>query len=135
MLPAYRDGDAVLVDSGAYSDSPPEPGDVVLVAHPFRQGVKMIKRVDHVTTDGKIFVVGDNRLESTDSRTLGPLRPAQLIGRVIETSKLPLCSQTAPISRRRREREDSPDLKGHCITTSYRCIQKRDVCRKSFRLG
>ena len=85
MLPAYRDGDFVLIDPGAFSESLPKPGDVVLVAHPFQRGVKMIKRVDHVTADGRVFVVGDNRAESTDSRSFGPLRPVQVIGRVIET--------------------------------------------------
>ena len=84
MLPAYRDGDVVLIDPGAFSESLPKPGDVVLVAHPFRRGVKMIKRVDHVTADGRFFVVGDNHAESTDSRSFGPLRATQLIGRVIE---------------------------------------------------
>lgn len=84
MLPAYREGDVVLIDPGAFSESLPKPGDVVLVAHPFRQGVKMIKRVDHVTADGRVFVVGDNQAESTDSRSFGPLRPAHVIGQVIE---------------------------------------------------
>lgn len=84
MLPTYREGDAVLIDAGAYSESLPRPGDVVLFAHPFRQGVKMIKRVDHVTKDGRIFVVGDNQAESTDSRSFGLLRPTQVIGRVVE---------------------------------------------------
>jgi nickel-type superoxide dismutase maturation protease len=84
MLPTYREGDVVLVDPGAFRESPPKPGDVVLVAHPFRRSVKMIKRVDHVTADGRVFVVGDNREESTDSRSFGPLRPVQVIGRVSE---------------------------------------------------
>ena len=52
-----------------------------------------------LTSDGKVFVVGNNRLESTDSRNLGPLWPAQLIGRVIETQNLLLLSQAAPRSR------------------------------------
>lgn len=84
MLPPYRDGDVVSIDTGAFSEYLPKPGDVVLVAHPFRQGVKMIKRVDHITADGGIFVVGDNLAESTDSRGFGPIRPVQVIGRVTE---------------------------------------------------
>ena len=84
MLPAYRDGDVILIDPSACSESLPKPGEVVLVAHPFRQGVKMIKRVDHVTADGRFFVVGDNHAESTDSRSFGPLRATQLIGQVIK---------------------------------------------------
>jgi nickel-type superoxide dismutase maturation protease len=83
MMPTYRDGDAVLVDAGAYVEAPPRPGDVVLVAHPFRQATRIIKRVEHITADGRVFVVGDNPSESTDSRSFGPLRPSQILGRVV----------------------------------------------------
>jgi hypothetical protein len=60
----------------------PQPGDVVLAAHPFHKDVRMIKRVDHITLDGRVFVVGDNPGESTDSRSWGALRPSQIIGKV-----------------------------------------------------
>ncbi len=83
MLPAYRDGDKVVIDTSAYVDLLPQPGDVVLAAHPFYRDVRMIKRVDHVTADRRVFVVGDNPRESTDSRSWGALRPCQIIGKVI----------------------------------------------------
>ena len=83
MLPAYRDGDTVLVDTGAYEELLPLPGDVVLVEHPFQAGVRMIKRVDHMTKEGRVFVVGDNRAASTDSHSFGALRSAQVLGKLI----------------------------------------------------
>jgi nickel-type superoxide dismutase maturation protease len=86
MLPAYRDRDEVVVDTGAYVDLLPRPGDVVLVAHPFHTGMRMIKRVARVTPDGRLFVVGDNPSESTDSRTFGALRPSQILGKVTGTT-------------------------------------------------
>lgn len=86
MLPAYRDGDQVVIDAGAYVDLLPHPGDVVLAAHPFHTDVRMIKRVDHITPDGRLFLVGDNPAESTDSRTWGALRPSQIIGKVVGES-------------------------------------------------
>jgi len=83
MLPAYRDGATVLVDAGAYVDLPPRPGDVVLASHPFKAGVRMVKRVRRITPDGRVFLVGDNPAESTDSRSFGTLRPDQILGKVI----------------------------------------------------
>lgn len=82
MLPAYRDGDLVLVDAGAYAGLPPRPGDVVLVAHPYRSDVRLVKRVERITGDGCVFVLGDNPSESTDSRSFGALRPSQILGKV-----------------------------------------------------
>ena len=86
MLPAYRDGDTALVDTGACVDLLPQPGDVVLAAHPFQSGVRMVKRVDHITQDGRVFVVGDNPSESTDSRTFGALPPSKILGKLIGTA-------------------------------------------------
>jgi nickel-type superoxide dismutase maturation protease len=83
MLPAYREGDFVLVDAGAYVDLPPRPGDVVLVAHPYQTNVRMVKRVQSITPEGRVFVVGDNPGESTDSRSFGPLRPSQIVGKLM----------------------------------------------------
>jgi type IV secretory pathway protease TraF len=46
----------------------------------------MIKRVARVTPDGRLFVVGDNPSESTDSRTFGALPPSQILGKVTGTT-------------------------------------------------
>lgn len=83
MYPTFSDGDVLLVAEGVYSDSPPCPGDVVLAKHPFKSGVRIVKRVSHLTDEGHVFVVGDNRLESSDSRGFGALPRALILGRIL----------------------------------------------------
>lgn len=82
MLPTLTEGQQVLVDPGAYRRRPPEPGDVVVVRHPFRSDMKLIKRVASLEPGGGLRVVGDNPEASTDSRTLGIVAPQLLEGRV-----------------------------------------------------
>ena len=79
MAPVIKDGDVVLYD-------PPSAaviGDIVFVSHPYMQGVRLIKRVREIGADGKLFLVGDNETESTDSRTLGWFSPSDMRGKVI----------------------------------------------------
>ena len=79
MLPALRHGDVVLVDPSAS----PVAGDIVLTRHPLRSDTRIIKRLDHITDDGRLYLLGDNAAESTDSRAFGTLNPDLLIGRVV----------------------------------------------------
>ncbi len=85
MLPAYADGDEVLVDPRAYRRSGPKPGDVVLASHPTIADTLIVKRVERVEADGRLFVVGDNPdpLATTDSRQFGAIRPQRVQGRVV----------------------------------------------------
>jgi nickel-type superoxide dismutase maturation protease len=55
-------------------------GDVVLARHPFRAGVRIIKRASRCEPDGRWHLVGDNPSESTDSRSLGSFAPDHIIG-------------------------------------------------------
>ncbi|MDF1839157.1 MAG: nickel-type superoxide dismutase maturation protease, partial [Planctomycetota bacterium] len=70
MEPTLLAGQSVLVDPRAYLHSPPQAGDVVLLLHPLDPGMLMVKRVGSVER-GKVFVLGDNSVASTDSRTFG----------------------------------------------------------------
>jgi len=85
MLPEYADGDEVLVDPRAYGSRSPAPGHVVLASHPTIADTLIVKRVERVEPDGRLFVVGDNPdpLASTDSRQFGAIRPERVQGRVV----------------------------------------------------
>jgi nickel-type superoxide dismutase maturation protease len=76
MEPTLSDGDWVL----ARSTDRAEPGDVVVVEHPDRAGLLVVKRVQRVGPDG-YWVLGDAPGASTDSRQFGAV--AVVIGRVI----------------------------------------------------
>ena len=112
MLPLLQPDEEVLVDINAYrSSQTPQPGDVVIVLHPQKPDLKMVKRViksvmanisTYSPTDSPIdpestakpsglapkdmapqyWVEGDNPLASTDSRTFGPVTAACIVGKV-----------------------------------------------------
>ena len=70
-----------MFDRLAYFVGDPRVGDVVLAGHPARPGVRMIKRVAELRGEGEYVLLGDNPDESTDSRTLGPFRRGDIVGR------------------------------------------------------
>jgi phage repressor protein C with HTH and peptisase S24 domain len=76
MVPALRDGDAVLVRAGG---SVVRPGDVVVVRFATRPGALFVKRAARRAGDGW-WVLGDNPLVTDDSRAYGP---AEVVGRVV----------------------------------------------------
>ncbi len=78
MLPTLKNGDAVLVDPNGEV----EDGDIVLANHPFKQSVKMIKRIGEISADGKFSLTGDNLDESSDSRTFGAIPKNEILGKI-----------------------------------------------------
>lgn len=82
MLPLLQPGDEVLADPRAYRHQVPRVGDIVVARHPYKREVNIIKRVRSVSEDGRFFLQGDNLVESTDSRTFGPLLADQILGQV-----------------------------------------------------
>ena len=82
MLPLLKSGDEVLVNPHAYRRALPQPGDIVVAQHPFRQDVRLIKRVTDVLDNGRYVLKGDNPAESTDSRAFGAISANHIIGQV-----------------------------------------------------
>lgn len=78
MTPSLRPGQIVLA-VGVSAAMVPRPGDVVIIAH---GGLEKVKRVARVRS-GQVFVVGDNPLASTDSRSFGWLQYSAVVGRVV----------------------------------------------------
>lgn len=85
MIPDLQPGDEVLVDSRAYQHLSPQIGDIVVASRPDRTGVTIIKRVQSVDKDGRLYLLGDNPASSTDSRSFGPVPTSNIFGKV--TSK------------------------------------------------
>lgn len=79
MLPTLRPGDKVLIDPKAIV----RVGDIVLTSHPFRSSIRTIKRLRSIEPDGRLFLIGDNAAESTDSRTFGLVAEKDVIGKVV----------------------------------------------------
>jgi nickel-type superoxide dismutase maturation protease len=85
MLPGLKPGDEILVDTRAYRQKLPQIGDIVMVLRPDRPSVTMIKRIQTVEADGRLFLAGDNPAASTDSRFFGPVSLQNILGKA--TSK------------------------------------------------
>ena len=83
MFPTYQDGDTVYVDPCAYHHSPPQCNDVVLALHPYKRGTWIVKRVTQSENNERLFLEGDNRWESSDSRSFGSLPLQNIKGKVI----------------------------------------------------
>ena len=73
MWPTFRDGEVVSFTQEHLG--PLEGGEVVLISHPFKPDIRMVKRVLRVEANGDLFLVGDNPdpLASEDSHNFGPV--------------------------------------------------------------
>jgi nickel-type superoxide dismutase maturation protease len=80
MEPTLSDGDWILALVGRWAGRSAGPGDLVVLAHPERPGLLIVKRVQSVADDG-YWVLGDAPAASTDSRHFGPVR--DVVGRVV----------------------------------------------------
>jgi signal peptidase I len=74
MAPRLLPGDRLWVDRGAYRDSPPRPGDVVVLVDPVDRGRWLVKRVAAVDVASRTVAVrGDASDVARDSRHFGPV--------------------------------------------------------------
>jgi nickel-type superoxide dismutase maturation protease len=79
MVPTLKDGDAVMISAR----SSIALGDIVLAQHPYKQSVKMLKRVASIDENGRYALAGDNPDESTDSRTFGTVSIEYIHGKAV----------------------------------------------------
>jgi len=79
MQPTLSEGQDILSFNWAYIGRRPTPGEVIVLNF---QGNDLVKRVVKVEDD-QVYVEGDNREASTDSRDFGPVSPSNILGKVI----------------------------------------------------
>ncbi len=79
MEPILREGTIILVRCRV-----PQVGDIVMA---WQNDREVVKRVQGLSVEG-VFLVGDNRGASSDSRTYGPVRESDVLGVVIWPTKL-----------------------------------------------
>jgi type IV secretory pathway protease TraF len=87
MLPAYRDGDFVLVCKIPFLFDKLRRGDVIAFRH--KEYGTMIKKVQNFTpANGEVVVTGTQE-DSVDSRRFGPITYEDVLGKVIWHIKKP----------------------------------------------
>ena len=74
MWPTFIDGQ-MLVFQETDSQTIFEVGDVVLAFHPLKVDVLMVKRINRIESDGRLFLTGDqpDPTSSEDSHNFGPV--------------------------------------------------------------
>ncbi|WP_239112556.1 nickel-type superoxide dismutase maturation protease [Halomicronema sp. CCY15110] len=82
MLPTLLPDQEVLINPRAYRQSPPSPGEIVVVRHPQQPELLIVKRILFLESDGRCYLQGDNAIASTDSRQFGLLPLSQIAGKV-----------------------------------------------------
>ncbi len=82
MEPLLQPGEEILVDINTYKQNPPQIGDIVVALHPYRLNFPIVKRVIFIKDNGNFFLEGENKLESTDSRSYGAIKLDRIIGKV-----------------------------------------------------
>ncbi len=82
MLPTYSPGELVVAIGPVSSVS---VGDVIILSH---GGMEKMKRVAQLNSKNQLYVLGDNPLASTDSRTLGWLPATTVSARIIWPRRL-----------------------------------------------
>ena len=93
MLPALKPGAFLLVNRAAFGIrfpgverylvrwASPRTGDLLILYTPL--GERVVKRCSAVDASGSFYVLGDNDLESFDSRSYGPVPFDHILGKVI----------------------------------------------------
>lgn len=81
MFPTYKANQKLLLRTWDQSRATLTVGDVIVFSHPVTKQ-KIIKRIAEIKKE-KLYVLGDNKKESTDSRSFGWIDKKSIIGKVI----------------------------------------------------
>ena len=87
MEPTLRENQTVLVNRYYYIFRRPKIGEIIVIKDPTLLKLRgtrryMIKRIEKIDKD-KVFVIGDNKTESIDSRKFGWIDKRNIVGKVI----------------------------------------------------
>lgn len=77
MLPEFREGDYLIVNRLGKL----KKGDAVVLKHP-KTNELILKRISWIK-DEKYYVLGDNKKQSTDSRSFGYVERQMIVGKVM----------------------------------------------------
>ncbi len=80
MQPMFNDGEKVWSYSWAFLFNSPKKNDVVVFTH---NNIFLMKRVNNISKD-KYFLSGDNKTDSMDSSSFGPIDKNKILGKVIK---------------------------------------------------
>lgn len=80
MRPTLLPGDWVLAST---LHRPIQPGDVVVLQHPDRSDMELVKRVSSIGSAGVVVLGDDPGAGSVDSVTFGPVPPESVTSRVL----------------------------------------------------
>lgn len=78
MNPTFKEDDVVLVNRLAYFFGTPKVGDIIVL----KRQKYIIKRIAAIKKE-QVFVIGDNKKESADSRKFGWIDKKEIVGKVI----------------------------------------------------
>ena len=78
MSPTLQDGDEVYFDTKPCREISID--DIVLVKHPYVKQRILVKRIKNICPDGSVFIQGDNRFCSTDSKSFGTVNKNNILG-------------------------------------------------------
>lgn len=81
MSPMFNPKDVILASSLPYLFKNPKINDVIICKDP-RSGKTLVKRIQKVDNN-EYFVTGDNKSQSTDSKTFGYIKRIDIAGQVV----------------------------------------------------
>jgi nickel-type superoxide dismutase maturation protease len=80
MLPLLYNGDDIFVYPKRFEKKELKIGDLIVIRHPYRTDLILIKYVASIQEQGDVYVLGINLKESTDSRSFGWIPPSLIYG-------------------------------------------------------